>query len=82
MIDPEFDTIRLIVTSDRIANAPGNYLWHIVGRSLGDVEQEANKIHGAACQGFAAFTRPRHLSAGPFEGWFEVSGIVHDMSSA
>ena len=80
MIDPEFDTISLVVTSDRIANAPGNFLWHVVGRKIDDVENEKNKLSKSAVAGFAAFTVPRQLREGPFAGWFEVTGIIYDLA--
>lgn len=76
----EIESTNVIVASEPIRDTESGRSWRITGRTIEVLQQEANKISAAVSEdGYVVFTMPVLLKSGPFVGWFEITGISHDL---
>lgn len=76
-LDPELDTVSIIVESEPVKNIDGVFAWRITGRKKADVEREINtRIRDVG--GFAQFTNAALVHGGPYANWYFAMGITSD----
>lgn len=73
-LDPELDTVRLVVESQPLPGQFNIFSWRITGKKKLDVENEIERLKSGLSH--SIFTVPNQVESDPYRGWYFALGVT------